>query len=113
MIFCHGSIFASLIVNIQGGQTQPGKIVRIEVTDTYDIISTTVIASIPPPMSSPLGLACDPRDDDVTFKLYFTHSALYAQGGQKPNSPYDYLAAVRQLLLLLKGVVTECTPCGW
>ena len=91
MIFCHGSVFASL--NVQGG---PGQIVRIEVDDNYNILSTTVIATLPwPPV--PLGLACDPRDDDANFKLYFSHSALYAQGGKEPKSPYGYDGQVRPI----------------
>ena len=92
MVFCHGSVFASL--NVKGG---PGQIVRIEVDDNYNILSNTVIASLPAPGQTPLGLACDPRDDDANFKLYIGHSTIYAQYGKEPVSPYPYDGKVRPL----------------
>ena len=103
MIFCHGSVFAAL--NVQGG---PGQIVRIEVDDNYNILSNTVIATLPKPQV-PLGLACDPRDDDANFKLYFSRSTLYAQGGNEPYSPYGYDGQVRPIQCFSCKIINKLT----
>ena len=93
MVFCHGSIFASVS---RSEHDSPGGIWRIEVTDEYDIIGTPKeIMSVPAPLNIILGLACDPRDDDVTFKLYFSHSRVYAEYGDTPKKKFPYLGAVR------------------
>ena len=101
MVFCHGSFYATTL-NGQGG---PGKILKLNVDDTYSKLTTTLIVEVPAPMNAVLGLACDPRDDDSNFKLYFTHSAMYHQKGAAPMSPYPYLSAVCVFLQYIMIIV--------
>ena len=97
VIFCHGKVYAS---NAYGGG-----ITEFTVDSNYEVVASRVVVTTPEPFPtsssrtqwSILGLACDPRDNDEDFRLYFSHSLLYSQLGQRPTEAAPYLGSVRFL----------------
>lgn len=94
VIFCHGKLYAS---NAYGGG-----ITEFQFDSSWDLKAKRVVTDTPAPFKvvnksqwSILGLACDPRDKDAQFKLYFTHSLLYGQQGTAPTTAAPYMGSVR------------------
>lgn len=107
VIFCHGKLYAA---NAYATTELNGGIHEITVNSNYDVISRRMVVPTPQPIQlglgnvtewgafaawAILGLACDPRDTDENFKLYFTLSPLYAQGGKQRTIPAPYYGKVR------------------
>jgi hypothetical protein len=94
VVFCHGKLYAC---NAYGGG-----ITEFTFDSSWDVKAKRVVINTPAPFKvanksqwSILGLACDPRDDDADFKLYFTHSLLYGQQGTAPTTAAPYMGSVR------------------
>ena len=90
--WCHGKLYvASAYAN--GGR--PGGIHEYTLDSNYEVVSSRMVIPTPQPYAitstrgswSILGLACDPRDSDDDWKLYFSLSPLYSQGGEPPVNP--------------------------
>jgi hypothetical protein len=94
-----------------------GHIREIEFDDTYAVISDRKVTDLPLPASvgpccdtcklcawSVLGLACDPREPDGDWNLYFTLNKIYAQDGIVPwgkpgKVPYPGFVRFRLILV--------------
>lgn len=84
LAWCHGKLYVANAYATGDG----GRGIHEYVFDSsYEVLEKRLVMETPQPFPpsnekmawSILGLACDPRDDDHTFKLYFTLSPLYTQ----------------------------------
>jgi hypothetical protein len=97
--FCHGKIY---VANAYASGAIKGGITKFTVDSKYQVLSQRLVIPTPQPVPltankaawAILGLACDPRDDDTAFKLYFTLSPPYSQGGEKPTKPAPHYGQV-------------------
>ena len=64
---------------------------------TYNIVSDKLLIAIPAPKNGILGIACDPHENDATFRLYIAHNALdrTRNGGKRITFFYGFGGAVR------------------
>lgn len=88
MTWCHGKLYVADGYN--------GAIREYTFDSGYNMLSDRKILQLKEPIKSILGLECDPLEGgDADFKLYFTHSWLYSQGGKKPTKFAQYTGTVR------------------
>lgn len=84
LAWCHGKLYVS---NAYAPGNTTGGIHEYVFDSNYEVLEKRLVIATPQPFPpsndkmawSILGLACDPRENDRTFKLYFTLSPLYAQ----------------------------------
>lgn len=86
VVFCHGKAYVS--------HGYEGTIKEFTFNSNYNVVSERVLVKVPRPQSSVLGLACDYRDNDASFKLYFTHSWIFSQEGKEPTKAAPYVGSV-------------------
>ena len=84
LAWCHGKLY---VANAYATGDGARGIHEFIFDSNYEVLEKRLVMETPQPFPpsnekmawSILGLACDPRDDDRTFKLYFTLSPLYSQ----------------------------------
>lgn len=85
LAWCHGKLYVASAYAV--ANTTGRGIIEFTFDSNYEVVDQRLVIATPQPFPpanekmawSILGLACDPRDDDRTFKLYFTLSPLYTQ----------------------------------
>jgi hypothetical protein len=100
IVFCHGQAY---VASAYAAGPRLGGIHEYTFDSQYNVLAKRKIIDTPQPFAPTnnkmawaiLGLACDPRDNDNNFKLYFTLSPLYSQGGEPPKLPAPYYGQVR------------------
>lgn len=97
--FCHGKLY---VASAYANGNRLGGIHEYTLDSNYEVVSSRMVIPTPQPYTPPstrsswsiLGMTCDPRDTDDDWKLYFSLSPLYSQGGEPPNDPAPYDGAV-------------------
>ena len=92
VVFCHGKTYVA--------DRELGTITEIVFDDMYEVVSSEVIFTQPKMDQTILGLGCDPRDNDADFKLYYSHSQIYAHGGS--SAPITFAGYIGSVLFQLR-----------
>lgn len=100
LAWCHGKLYVS---SAYANGPRTGGVWEYVVDSKYEIVSQRQVIPTPQlyvPVGarsawSILGMACDPRDVDGDWKLYFSLSPIYSHDGIYPSKAAPYDGAVR------------------
>lgn len=99
LAWCHGKLYVSgAYANAQNA----GGLWEYTLDSKYEVVSSREVVATPQPYKpraersawSILGLACDPRESDDDWKLYFSLSPLFSHDGTYPTIAAPYEGAV-------------------
>eukprot|EP00892_Ulva_mutabilis_P000625 jgi/Ulvmu1/10563/UM065_0017.1 len=99
LAWCHGKLYVS---GAYANAANSGGLWEFTLDSKYEVVSKREVIPTPMPFDLPaarsawsiLGLACDPRESDDDWKLYFSLSPIFSHDGKYPNVPAPYAGTI-------------------